>query len=46
MNNRHVGPLYCRAERWPRRMLPPDESVTVSMPTGQTDRRQTVTLRF
>jgi len=27
-------------------MLPPGESLTVSMPTGQTDGRQNVTLRF
>jgi len=41
--NKDVGLPYCRAEMYAGRVA---WWVTVSMPTGQPDGRQTVTLRF
>jgi len=41
-----VGPSYCQAEMYAGSVAYCPWWVTVSMPTGQTDRPQTVTLRF
>ena len=46
VNNKHVGHPYCWAEMYAGRVAYCPSWVTVSMPTGQTDGRQTVTLCF